>query len=113
MDEPSDRYEQLKTQLEKVQNENQALSDQVKNLLRAEYNIGKIQGQLDTQIRLYRQLYEVGEKFNATFDLAEILQMTIEFVLYQLDFERCLVLLRSEETEDFSLTRGPFKAWQT
>jgi signal transduction histidine kinase/CheY-like chemotaxis protein/HPt (histidine-containing phosphotransfer) domain-containing protein len=103
MNEPSERYEQLKTPQEKVENENQALSDQVKNLLRAEYNIGKIQGQLDTQIRLYRQLYEVGKKFNATFNLAEILQMTTEFVLYRLDFERCLVLLRSEETEDFFL----------
>ena len=103
MDEPSARYEQLRTQLEKLQGENQALSEQVKNLLRAEYDIGKIQGQLDTQIRLYRHLYEVGKKFNATFDLAEILQMTTEFVLYRLDFERCLVFLRSEEAEDFCL----------
>ena len=101
MEESGAQYEQLKSQLEKLQNENQRLSEQIKNLLRAEYELGKIQGQLDTQIRLYRQLYEVGNKFNATFDLAEVLHIATEFVLYELNFERCLVLLRSEEAKDF------------
>ena len=93
MGEPAAQCGQLKSQLEKLRNENQVLSGQIKNFLRAEYNLGKIQGQLDTQIRLYRQLYEVSKKFNATFDLDEILQIVTEFVLYELNFERCLVFL--------------------
>jgi hypothetical protein len=32
---------------------------------------------------------------------AEILHIATEFVLYELNFERCLVLLRSEEAKDF------------
>jgi signal transduction histidine kinase/CheY-like chemotaxis protein/HPt (histidine-containing phosphotransfer) domain-containing protein len=90
--------EQVESQLEKLQGENRLLSEQVKRLLRTEYDLSKIQGQLDTQIRLYRQLYEIGKKFNATFNLAEILHIAIEFVLYELGFERCLVLLHAPET---------------
>ncbi len=97
MEESSAQYEQIKSQLEKLQNANQRLSEQVKRLLKTEHELHRSQGQLDTQIRLYRQLYEVGNKFNATFDLAEILQMATEFVLYELNFERCLVFLRAAE----------------
>jgi signal transduction histidine kinase len=100
VEEPGAQYEQLKSQLERLENENQRLSGQVKRLLRTEHELSHAQGQLDTQIRLYRQLYEVGKKFNATFDLAEILHAATEFILYELNFERCLVLLRSEETKD-------------
>jgi len=94
------QYEQLKSQLKRLEGENQRLSGQLKLLLKTEYELYKTHEQLDTQIRLYRQLYEVGKKFNATFDLAEVLHITTEFVLYELNFERCLVLLRSEEAKD-------------
>ena len=100
MEEQGILYEQLKTQLEGLENQNQRLSGQLKRLLRTEHELYVTQGQLDTEIRLYRQLYEVGKKFNATFDLAEVLHITTEFVLYELNFERCLVLLRSEEAKD-------------
>jgi signal transduction histidine kinase len=101
MDTSDTEYGQVKRQLERLQNENRRLSEQVKSLFRAEYDLGKIQGQLDTQIRLYRQLCEVGNRFNATLDAAEILHMATEFVLYELNFERCLVLLRSDDGQDF------------
>jgi signal transduction histidine kinase/DNA-binding response OmpR family regulator/HPt (histidine-containing phosphotransfer) domain-containing protein len=101
MEEPPAQHERTESQLRKLESETQALSDQVINLLKAEYDLGKIQERLDTQIRLYRQLYEVGTKFNETLDLAEILQTVTEFVLYELNFERCLVLLRSEGTKGF------------
>jgi len=101
MKESDAQYEQLKSQLEQLQNANQRLSEQVQRLLKTEHELYKAQEQLDTQIHLYRQLYEVGNRFNATFELAEILHIATEFVLYELNFERCLVLLRSEEAEDF------------
>jgi signal transduction histidine kinase/DNA-binding response OmpR family regulator/HPt (histidine-containing phosphotransfer) domain-containing protein len=93
--------EQVESQLERLGNENRLLAEQVRGLLRTEYDLSTIQRQLDTQIRLYRQLYEVGKKFNATFDLAEILHIATEFVLYELNFERCLVLLHSAEAKGF------------
>jgi hypothetical protein len=93
--------EQVESQLEELQNTNQRLSEQVRRLVRTEYDLSEMQRQLDTQIHLYRQLYEVGKKFNATFDLAEVLQLALEFVLYELNFERCLVFLRSVEAKDY------------
>jgi signal transduction histidine kinase len=93
--------EQVESQLERLDNENRLLAEQVRRLLRTEYDLGTIQRQLDTQIRLYRQLYEVGKKFNATFDLAEILRIATGFILYELNFERCLVLLHSAEAKGF------------
>ena len=101
MEEPGAQYEQVKSQLEKLQNANQALSEQVQRLLKTEHELYQTQEQLDTQIRLYRQLYEVGKKFNATFDLAKVLHAAIEFVLYELNFERCLVFLLAAEAKDF------------
>jgi signal transduction histidine kinase/DNA-binding response OmpR family regulator len=101
MKEPSVQHEPPKSQLAQLQNANRALSEQVKRLLKTEHELYMAQEQLDTQIRLYRQLYEVGNKFNATFDLAEILHIATEFVLYELSFERCLVFLRVEEAKDF------------
>jgi signal transduction histidine kinase/CheY-like chemotaxis protein/HPt (histidine-containing phosphotransfer) domain-containing protein len=93
--------EQTRSQLEELQSAKQRLSEQVTRLLKTEHELYHTQEQLDTQIRLYRQLYEVGNKFNATFDLAEILRIATEFVLYVLNFERCLVLLRSEGAKAF------------
>ena len=101
MEKPGAHGEHEKNQQERLENENRRLSEQVKSLLRAEYELSKIQGQLDTQIRLYRQLYQVSNEFNATFDLDEILQLTVKFVLYNLNFERCLLLLSSEEARGF------------
>jgi PAS domain-containing protein len=100
MKESDAQYEQVK-RLEELEKANQRLSEQVKRLLKTEHELYQTKEQLDTQIRLYRQLHEFGNKFNATFDLAEVLHIATEFVLYDLNFERCLVLLRSEEADDF------------
>jgi hypothetical protein len=109
---------EVNSQLEKLESENRRLSGQVKRLLMAEWDLSRLQGQLDTQIRLYRQLYEVGKIFNATFDLGEILETATRFVLYELNFERCLVLLRSESDSVCEcwmaiMTRMFANAWQT
>jgi GAF domain-containing protein len=54
-------------------------------------------------MRAYRQLYEIGKKLNATLDLTTILQLAAQFVLYELNFERCLVLRRQAEATGFSV----------
>jgi PAS domain S-box-containing protein len=87
--------------LEQLENANRRLSEQVRRLLTTEHELYRTQEQLDAQVHLYGQLYEVGNKFNATFELAGILDIVTEFVLYELSFERCLVLLRSREAEVF------------
>ena len=95
------QYEQSKNRLEKLQKENLHLAEQVKRLSRTEIKLYEIQERVDLQMRLYRQLYEIGKQFNTTYELAEILRLSIQFVLYELNFERCLVLLRSAEDKAF------------
>jgi hypothetical protein len=58
-------------------------------LVKTERQLGAIQEPLDGQIRTYRRLYD-WEDVNATFDLAAILELVTRFVLYELNFERCL-----------------------
>jgi serine phosphatase RsbU (regulator of sigma subunit) len=95
------RDEQVEQQLVLLQDENGRLSEQIKRLVRTEHELYQFQEQLDDQIRIYRHLYEVGKKLNATLNLGEILQIATQFVLYQLGFERCVALLYDPETNTF------------
>ncbi|MCJ7809882.1 MAG: hypothetical protein MUP26_06430, partial [Desulfobulbaceae bacterium] len=95
------QYEQTKDLVEKLQKENLHLTEQVKRLSKTEVELYGIQGQLDTQMQFYHQLYEVGKQFTTTTELNEILQIAIQFVLYELNFERCLVLMYSAKESAF------------
>src|ERR671939_156721 len=92
---------QVEQQLVLLQDENGRLSEQIKRLVRTEHELYQFQEQLDDQIRIYRHLYEVGKKLNATLNLGEILQIATQFVLYQLGFERCVALLNAPEAKTF------------
>src|ERR671920_379161 len=95
------REEQVERRLAALQDENRRLSEQIKRLVRTEHELYQFQEQLDDQIRIYRHLYEVGKKLNATLDLGELLQVATQFVLYQLNLERCVALLYDPETNTF------------
>jgi signal transduction histidine kinase/DNA-binding response OmpR family regulator len=101
MERLDDQYGQLKQQLATLQDEKQRLSEQVKRLVKTEHELYQFQEQLDAQIRIYRRLYEVGKKFNTSFDISEMFRLATEFVLYDLNFERCVVLLYAEESDAF------------
>src|SRR3982074_60317 len=91
------------SEIDRLQVENQRLSDEVKRLVTTERQLYEVQEHLDGQMSAYRQLYEIGKKFNATVDLTTILQLAAHFVLYELNFERCLVLMRQPEATSFSV----------
>jgi serine phosphatase RsbU (regulator of sigma subunit) len=93
--------EHVGQRLATLQDENRRLSEQIKRLVRTEHELYQFQGQLDDQIRIYRHLYEVGKQLNATLDLGEVLQVATQFVLYQLNFERCVALLYDSEANAF------------
>jgi serine phosphatase RsbU (regulator of sigma subunit) len=92
---------QAEQRMATLREENHRLSEQIKRLVRTEHELYQFQGQLDDQIRIYRHLYEVGKKLNATLDLGELLQIAAQFVLYQLGFERCVALLHDPGTNVF------------
>ncbi|MFN7975011.1 MAG: response regulator [Acidobacteriota bacterium] len=77
------------------------LEDKVKQLVNTEKSLYQFQEQLDGQMRIYRKLYEVGKKLNATFELGAILDIVTHFALYELNFERALLFLRPEETDEY------------
>ncbi len=101
MAELSPQQEYFQERLAKLEQENHYLSDQVKRLVKTENELYRVQERLDRQLRLYRQLTEIGKQFNASFELNEILQIAIQFILYELNFERCLILFRSAEGNVF------------
>lgn len=72
-----------------------ALSEQVKGLVNAEKALYDSQQQLDAQVRVYRQLYEVGKRLNASLDVDNVARIIVQFVVYELYFERCVVLLKT------------------
>ena len=93
--------EHVERRLVALQDENRRLSEQIKRLVKTEHELYQFQEQLDDQVRIYRHLYEVGKKLNATLNLGEILQIATQFPLYQLNFERCVVLLYHPEENTF------------
>jgi signal transduction histidine kinase len=89
------------SKVERLERENKRLSDEIKRLVKTERQLYEIQEHLDGQIRIYRQLYEIGKKLSTTFDLVTVLRLATEFVLYELNFERCLVLVRDTGAAGF------------
>src|SRR3954453_17096553 len=91
------------SEIDRLRIENQRLSDKVKRLVTTESQLYEVQEHLDGQMSAYRQLYELGKKFNTTVDLITILQFAVQFVLYELNFERCLFLLKQSGSNIFSV----------
>ncbi len=81
--------------------ENRQLSEQVKHLVRIETQLYAAKGIMESQYQLYRQLHEAGKKLNRTLDLQEILAVATHFILYEINFERSLILRLSENGEAF------------
>jgi signal transduction histidine kinase len=79
-------------QLRQFEQERQQLLEQVTRLVKAERSMIEFQDKLDLQINFYRQLNEIAKRLKTTFVPEEILAMALEFMLYDLNFERCLIL---------------------
>ena len=82
----------LEQEITALKAENQQLSEQVKRLVRAERCMIESQAERDAQVLMYRRLNEISRRFSKTFAIAEILQYTIQFIIYEYNFERCLIL---------------------
>ena len=95
------QVEEAEGRVKKLQKENRQLSGQVKRLSKTEVELYGIQGQLDAQMQFYHQLYEVGKQLTTTTELSEILQITLQFVLYELNFERCLIFMHDTKEKAF------------
>ena len=92
---------QLTDTVSELQRENERLAQQVKRLIQTEQDLYAVQEQLDAQVHIYRKLYQLGQKLNTTFDAVGVLQIATNFVIYELNLERCLVLLCPADSDVF------------
>uniref|UniRef100_A0AAU1I9Q5 histidine kinase n=1 Tax=Streptomyces sp. NBC_00180 TaxID=2903632 RepID=A0AAU1I9Q5_9ACTN len=97
------RRESFLGELLRMAEQNRQLSDQVKRMLRTEVSLRASQERLDNQVRLYRQLYELGRRFNAANDIEAILDRVMHFCVYELNFSRCVILVRSQDKPELTV----------
>jgi signal transduction histidine kinase len=84
--------------LQQIEQERQQLTQQVMRLVKVERSMIEFQEKLDLQVNFYRQLNEIAKRLKTTFEPREILAIAMEFMLYDLNFERCLILRRDSVT---------------
>ena len=77
------------------------LSAQVKRLTNTESELYRVQQAFDQQFRLYRQLYEYGQRMLVSHDPEFILKQAVQFSLYELNFERGLVFVLGKDGQEF------------
>jgi signal transduction histidine kinase len=80
--------------LQHIEQERQQLAQQVMRLVKVERSMIDFQEKLDLQVNFYRQLNEIAKRLKTTFEPKEILEIAMEFMMYDLNFERCLILSR-------------------
>jgi len=68
----------------------ETLAQQVKRLIKTEGKLYAYQEKLDAQLKEYKELYELNKKLNATFDIGKIFEYVIEYVIYNLEYERVI-----------------------
>jgi signal transduction histidine kinase len=83
---------QLRAKLQAAEQQNQHLALQVTQLARMERSLVESQALMDCQVQRYQQLNDIAKKLNTTFEPLEILAIALDFVVYGLNFECCVVL---------------------
>lgn len=82
----------LRAALQQAEQQNQQLIAQVTQLARMERSLVESQTLMDCQVQRYQQLNDIAKKLNTTFEPLEILAIALDFVVYGLNFECCVVL---------------------
>lgn len=93
----------IAVEVERLRQERETLSQQVKRLVKAESKLYEYQEKLDDQLKEYRDLYELNRKLNATFDIGKILGYVVEYAIHNLEYERVLIFQRSEDTGNYEV----------
>jgi PAS domain S-box-containing protein len=87
-----------------LQMEKETLAQQVKRLIKTEGKLYAYQEELDAQLKEYKELYELNRKLNATFDIGKIFEYVIEYVIYNLEYERVLFFQQFENKSLYAVS---------
>lgn len=93
--------------LGQLEQENAQLREQVRRLMAAENKLYMLQDHLSAQQRVYVQLAELGRSLTGMLDVDRITETVVKFVVYSLNYERCVAFLR--EPQD---TAYRARAWE-
>ena len=97
------QLEQMQAKIAMLESQNKQLSEEVKQLVIAENKLYVFQAQLDEQVSAYRKLYDLGKALNQTLDIDEVLSLTNRYVIYELAYERCLILRFNSRPHSFEI----------
>src|SRR6185369_2885686 len=87
----------------RLQQENDALSQQVKRLIKAESKLYDYQEKLDAQLKEYKELYQLSRKINATLDIRKVFEYTSEYIIHNLGYERVIFFEQFEYSGNYAV----------
>jgi PAS domain S-box-containing protein len=99
----AENFAQAAVDIAALRKENETIAQQVKRLIKTEGKLYAYQEELDAQLKEYKELYELSRKLSATFDIEKIFEYVIEYVIYQLEYERVLVFRQSENKDRYAV----------
>lgn len=76
-----------------LERENRTLRSEVLRLLRVESDLSRHNASLDRQSSAYKQLAELGKRFNRGISRQELAAALVQFTLYTANLQRCVVQL--------------------
>jgi len=85
--------ESMQETLAALGRENSTLRSEVLRLLRVESDLSRHNASLDRQSSAYKQLAELGKRFNREISRQEIAAALVQFALYTANLQRCVVQL--------------------
>jgi len=88
-----DEGDELSAEVARLREHNAALSADLKRLLKTGYDLKTAHRQLDEQLRLYRQLYEMGKHAIGALREQDLAREMVRFILYALSFGRAVVFV--------------------
>lgn len=95
----SHNVESLLRENSALRQQNQDLAQQANQLVKTENRLFQLQTDLDQQIKIYQKLSVLGNALNQTFDSSQIVSLALEFSIYELGFERCLLFFLNTEKQ--------------
>jgi len=90
-------------ELSALRRENESLSNQMKELVKAEGKLYRYQEQLDAQLLEYQELYQFNRKLSASQELSDIFAHAADFIINNLGYERVLFFTFDEETDRYAV----------
>jgi hypothetical protein len=86
-----------------LKKEIEALSQQVKRLIKAEGKLYEFQETLDAQLKEYAGLYELNRTLNEVHDLQEVFACAVAYVINNLGYQRVLLFQQNDNTCNYTV----------